>query len=593
MPTAEEFDEFYLAARRRLLAQAYALTGDLGASQRAVRDAFVAARHHWDKVGRTADPEVWVRPRALSTAQRRHSVRRWHRQRGLDDEQRAVLTALTELSGPARHALVLSLVGGLGHPEIGRELGWPQARVVTALEQATQRLADRLGTTPADVPAWLAVLEPLTAQVSLPRAGTVRRRGVQRRRLVAVAGSVGAGVLAVTAGGFVTTSGSEGPPLRADRLVKQAMLLGAPTLAPLAPKRPWRVVSTDDNTVGDGLNTTCQGSAFADDAGLGTLVREFRAGGTPARRAVQTVEISATDGAARDAYRTVIGWYAGCTVARLQLVDSYRLTGVGDEAVVLRMRIPGKSPRSIVAGVARTGSLTVSTVLESAAITPVAASAVQNVLGSGVRRLCGSAAAGSCVENPKLSATAPPRSGETPGMLAVVDLPAVPGINFPWVGTDATAATTNPAATTCDRADFAKAKPVNSQTRTFVIPQGDLPQRFGLSETIARFDRPKAAADFADRLIRLVRSCPQRQLGSTLSNGLVISSKSLGGTIARWRLESQVNRREEKIVYWTAILRVGADVAQVTLTPVGTFDVTPEVWQNVVSRARERLLELS
>ena len=52
-----------------LLVQTYALTGDLPASRSAVRDAFVAAWHHWRKVSRLEDPESWVRPHAWQHAQ--------------------------------------------------------------------------------------------------------------------------------------------------------------------------------------------------------------------------------------------------------------------------------------------------------------------------------------------------------------------------------------------------------------------------------------------------------------------------------------------------------------------------------------------
>ena len=70
----------------RLLLQTYALTGDLGASRAAVRDAFVVAWHHWRKVSRLDDPENAVRPNAWRHAQRRHTARLWHREKGLDPE---------------------------------------------------------------------------------------------------------------------------------------------------------------------------------------------------------------------------------------------------------------------------------------------------------------------------------------------------------------------------------------------------------------------------------------------------------------------------------------------------------------------------
>ena len=58
-----------------------------------MRDAYVAARHHWAKVGRSTDPEGWVRPRAWATAQRRHTVRRWHKERGISGRAMGVVNS--------------------------------------------------------------------------------------------------------------------------------------------------------------------------------------------------------------------------------------------------------------------------------------------------------------------------------------------------------------------------------------------------------------------------------------------------------------------------------------------------------------------
>ena len=58
-----DFDDFYLASRRRLVLSAYALTGDLAAARNGVETAFVAARHHWRKVRRLPDlnaREIWT-----------------------------------------------------------------------------------------------------------------------------------------------------------------------------------------------------------------------------------------------------------------------------------------------------------------------------------------------------------------------------------------------------------------------------------------------------------------------------------------------------------------------------------------------------
>jgi RNA polymerase sigma-70 factor (ECF subfamily) len=45
-----DFDEFYRDAYARLVGQVFVLTGDLGAAQDAVQEAFVRAWSRWDRV---------------------------------------------------------------------------------------------------------------------------------------------------------------------------------------------------------------------------------------------------------------------------------------------------------------------------------------------------------------------------------------------------------------------------------------------------------------------------------------------------------------------------------------------------------------
>jgi hypothetical protein len=81
----------------------------------------------------------------------------------------------------------------------------------------------------------------------------------------------------------------------------------------LAASRRWTVSSTS----GAGLGNGCQERRFADSRGYAALVRTFRAAGDPARSAIQTVEVSRSVSQAHRAYRTTLGWYAGCRAARV------------------------------------------------------------------------------------------------------------------------------------------------------------------------------------------------------------------------------------------------------------------------------------
>lgn len=592
MPTAEEFDEFYVSTRRGLVLQTFALTGDLSASRSAVRDAYVAARHHWAKVGRDADPEAWVRPRALAAAQRRHTVRPWHKERHVDEDQAATLEALHELNDVQRRTLVLTHLTTLPLEQIAREIGLPLTKISVQFDEASAAVATALGCEPHELGARLDRLGAAADTVKLPRPPIIRRNGMRRRRNHAAIGATLIAATTVLAGSFVLVSSPAAPAPAAVTLVSQRMLLTPVQLAPLTSKQAWSEVSTGDNTAGTGKNTMCQTSRFADDNGLGTWVRKFTATGVPKRTLVQTVEISNSPGAAKAAYATTLGWYAGCEVARLQLVDAYKVTGVGEEAQVLRLRIPAKQDRVFVVGIARTGSLTTSTVLQTNASTPLAAGKVAATLAASVRNLCASKVAGVCVSTVRTVESLPPPSGETTGMLAVADLPAIGKVDKAWVGTDPVGAATNPAATPCDKANFVKAGGRRAQTRTFLIPQAKLPARFGLTETIATFPSPAAAQKFVAQIVSRMKACPDRELGSTVTNTLVQNAGPKATAYARWRLESQVNKKQFEINYWMGVARVGRSVAQVNLTPVESYDVTRDQFTELLIRARDRLNEL-
>src|SRR3954469_679380 len=141
MQPADEFDDFYKSTRTRLLQQTFALTRDLPASRSAVRDAFVAAWHHWRKVSRLEDPEAWVRPLAWRHAQRRHSARIFHRDRKLDPDIRATLDALATLPMVQRKVLLLTNLTDLPMTEIAREAGLPLHDAEARLQAATSQLS--------------------------------------------------------------------------------------------------------------------------------------------------------------------------------------------------------------------------------------------------------------------------------------------------------------------------------------------------------------------------------------------------------------------------------------------------------------------
>ena len=577
--------------------QAYALTGDLAAARGAVRDAFVVARHHWRKVGRLPDPEEWVRPRAWAMAQRRHVARIWHREKGLSTTQKAVLDALHHLPDLQRKALLLSHLAGLSTADIGRELGEPREHVEALVHAASRAFCERTECGPDHIRGSLESLAPIAEAAALPRPPMIHRNGRRRRRLHGVGGTIALILLTLLAGGLVvgntTEPANKVSSPRAPRPVTRALMLNTDQLSTLAAPQTWRLVSTSDNTSGNGINSVCQDRRFADPDGAGTIVRTFAGTGQPRRKLVQTIEISRSDQAAETAYRTTLGWFAGCSKARVQLQNSYAVTGLGDEAQLLQLRIADMAHHSYVASVARTGSLTVSTVLETRNGRAVGIKDSADTLMTAVRNVCMSRPAGKCPLYMRVAPVLPPRSGETPGTLAAGDLPVVGRINRPWVGTEAVRAKVNVAATTCDKADFVRAGAKRPMTRTFLIPQAKLPRRFGITETYGRFPSQRKADALVQTIRSRMASCEKRDLGAQVSNEVHQPRGYRGSEMALWRLDSEINKRQDTVGFWMGVVRVGSWVAQVNFTPVGANDIDADTFEALVVRARDRLFELS
>lgn len=604
MRDPEQFDAFYSRARERLLLQTYALTGDLPAARGAVRDAFVAAWHHWHKVSRQDDPEAWVRPHAWSHAQRKHTTHFWHRDRSLAPDHRATLQALAELPHLQRRALLLHALAGLPVAALAVELGITAERADRQLRLAIAQFAIHRDVPPVEVAAPLLRLAERTDTVRLPRTTIIRRSGTARRRahtsaavaavaaVLVAAGIVvgtGAGVSPSLAGsrgpGAPGGTGTAGPVLQLD----PASLLTSEQLAGAA-GQPLTMGATGNNTDGTGLNLPCQEQRFADPKPMAALVRGHLGNGAAPVTATQVVERSADEQAAAAAYETTLGWFSRCGERRVQLLSSYALTGTGDAGALLVLRDWGAAPVTTYSvGVVRTGSIVTSLLRTTPDDRGPDLPPFVAAVGASAQNLCGADGGGTCPTAPQKVAAAPPVGPMAAGFLQPVDLPPVGSVARPWVGTDPEPAATNPAATTCDRATFAPPATTWSATRTFLIPGAALPTRFGLSETVGRFADDAGAQAFTAGVKKRVGKCEDRDLSATVSE---LARRGGPATeLATWKFTTKISDKAS-VDYYVALVRRGPVVAQVTFVPAKGAVIQGKAFASLAERALARLENL-
>lgn len=597
-PAPDDFDAFYADTRQRLLLQTYALTGDLRASRTAVRHAFVVAWHQWPRVSRSEDPEGWVRPYAWRHARRRHTARLWHRARGLEEDAAATLAALGALPAIQRRLLLLAHLADVSMDGLAREVALPRELAERELQTASATFAVERGLPSTDVRAAIEQLDPVVAEERWPRASLLRRAGAARRRTHTAAGMAGAVVALVVAGTVVVSqgpgSGQVRPTLETEPLTEPAAP-PSPSLGPddlvtvgqvqRALPGAWRSRGGGDNTGGNGLVVRCQQERFADPDGSAAAVRRFvtRKGRGPRATAVQLSELSDRPAAAREAFRTTTRWYAGCTEPATRLVRTQKLATIGDRAWLFQLR--GFRPDTMTTvAVARSGLFTHTVAHTVHAASRSRPRPVVALLAEAVDARCGQPGAGPCAGIPRGEDRRPLPVPPAPAMLAEFDLPPVAGVPRPWVGTEPAAASVNTAATPCDETSFRGLR--GNRTRTFLTPNANVPDAFGLTESIARFPKARGARSFVSRVRTKLGNCPGDDGASEVRT---LARASGGGReLAVWQVATEVSDARS-VRYLMAIVRRGRAVAQVGFVPAGDRTISNRDFVQLARRAQERL----
>jgi RNA polymerase sigma-70 factor (ECF subfamily) len=163
VPTqTENFEEFYEASYRRVVAVVAAIAGDRHQAEDIAQEAFSRALTRWHRIARYELPEAWVRRVALRLTV--DAARRTRRakimsvllavgQRGaygdrydLRDplEATALSVALMRLPLPQRQVLVLYYLADLPVDDIARDCGISVGTVRNRLTAARRRLHDEL-----------------------------------------------------------------------------------------------------------------------------------------------------------------------------------------------------------------------------------------------------------------------------------------------------------------------------------------------------------------------------------------------------------------------------------------------------------------
>jgi len=440
--------------------------------------------------------------------------------------------------------------------------------------------------------------------VPLQSPGRRRRRRPGRTLLVVI------GVGLVLAGGYAYLTGAAppdtgrttpgeplqvasemGPERDRDRDPRPGagvdQLLGTDQVDRLDPGGRWRITATGGRPAAGTVYDECATSRSADPRRRAAYTRTFTARGQEQRVLVQAVEVSRTAAAADAAFRRAIGWYAGCQAPRTQLLDSYSLSGPGADAVVLELRRWSSPLRHLTVALTHSGVVNAVLVHEADGAPAAPRRAFSRTVVAAAQRLCRTSG-GACLDDPAPRPTAPPPTGEAPGFVGAVDLPAVAGLRTPWVGTAAAPAGPDVAAALCEGGAFIADSLARVRSRTFVLPMEPVPPRFGLTQTVGALGSPRAAARLVAEASARIQGCPDRLPSVSVDGPLVVGDSGVRGRV--WRLTYELPRGE--VFHRVGLVRNGRAVTQLTLSPTSRLDPGRAAFVRLTLRAGERLAEL-
>jgi hypothetical protein len=159
----------------------------------------------------------------------------------------------------------------------------------------------------------------------------------------------------------------------------------------------------------------------------------------------------------------------------------------------------------------------------------------------------------------------------------------------PWVATSPSAVKTNPAATACDRADFAGAKASNLQARSFVVPSArTLATIFGMTETRGKFASVQAASRFIQQVSQDVRRCHDRQLSLAVKSSRTFAVEQ--GVARAWTIKLAASRSRD-LTFKVGLFRAGSTVGELTFTPTPRYDLDDAEYTALVRRAALRAVQ--
>jgi hypothetical protein len=391
----------------------------------------------------------------------------------------------------------------------------------------------------------------------------------------------------------LSSPGSSGSPTPdPNALLNDRSMLTVAEAKLVAPTRAWKVALTQRGLDQNSPQPACLGVEAVDGqpASLQSILRLLSSSGAKSPSILHQADAYASPQEAAQAYAFASKALGGCTMTGAYIDSGWVVSGLGDQAVGLVVRVSTGSVtefRSVLLN--RTGRIVnvvdVAQPDQAASVTDLA-----KALAAVTRTQCATAG-GRCAAATAVKAGPPPVGGDQPGFLAYGDLPPVGDPVGSWVANDPDLPNADFTGSGCETVNWSKTPALKRTARTY-FPQ-DNGGTFGLDEIVLTLRTPKAASDLANSVKSDLDSCEKRKLTAKVPKPAKVRGAGAGGTaISGWTAEVSQKTTDGTARYRVGVVSAGPKVVFTFLNPQQSFDLTDARWGGVTVRAGERATQV-
>jgi len=327
-----------------------------------------------------------------------------------------------------------------------------------------------------------------------------------------------------------------------------------------------------------------------------TQLRMVSGDGNDRTAALHRADAYATNEEAQKVFEFRSAELGSCTDTSLYVEKGLDVTGIGDQALGVRLVLHDTKPEYHTVLLVRTGKV-VNLLDVARASEPVDMEAQVKALGQSIDHQC-RPAVGLCTEpDTSVQIGVPPAGGEQPGFLTSGDIPRVtPGAGT-WRGNAPAEQVDVQDGSSCEAIDLSTigGTGVTRKQRTYLLRNdAAAPPQFGIDQVVLTMESAEAASELVQRVNDNIASCNTRTLTSEMVKEAPLLTPGQDGVEIRghWYIVNSKVDQAQMQKYRVGLFSAGNKFVYLRSNPTETFDFTDEAWIGVNLRAGERITQV-